>query len=1062
MSVSFSVEESVEEFTSETRGNLTAELIDVLECQPLFCELELSLTPASVHVVALLTIPNTDAVAEAQAASDEIAQRAHNLTALELEVVSDLLGVNVSSPIAVTILHNASTIIAVAPPPSPLPPPQVPEDDGPIDGLDSSALKNAKDASPTMLVVGVAVGGALVLAACLAFLRRQLFPRRCATTPTTAKEKEKEKEKEINDTIAAEVPRPGSPDRKPRIPLDETPPPKASERKSRPESMPRHLAELDADMDLSPTNEEVADLFAGRLSPLALASPRAKVVLGGSPRGFPRGLPRDGLAASHPDANGKLKPLALVSPREQVVLPGSPREADLKRLKPLSLVSPRPQIVFAGRPPLRSESTLSDNSTDTIGTSNSTATPATGTSESSCVRVGGIDVDLRMRGAPTPKLRPDPRVPPLQMGRRAAEPSISMTPGMAPSDATVAASPRVARLASMLSPRGQARCLVKPSSKPGSPRPVAPASAALAPEKARMRRPPPPPPRRLPTEQGGTRIVPPGSAQKERLERARAGGPMSAQGAAGPSAALQRARVGAILEASPMPQELRAWKGERAYSPGKTEELDVDISLANLEDEGTSAEATPAAAQAPNTFDTRVDGQVVQRPDNTACAPRLRIPTGLRPGSAAKSPGRTPGRTPRTPGRTPRTPGRSPGRKSPSAPVVPLWSEDSPAIVRERDGSTPGNPGGRADADIFDADAPLAMPAARKPEVPAAVPPLALPPLPRDPPMPLLPLTLGGTLGGNNSSRCCGSSCGVNGRPRPLPLVPRLPDHRRGSPSIPSPSPSAPATTFSDPSHSDRSCLNSARPPSSLGMSSARCDAMLSARMPLSARIYGDLLLSDRSYLNRPVSTPSSSNDFGGDFMDDDATADEAGERPNDANADALDSARSWLSDAEIELAEWAASTPRPDPDAAVKADVNRQFEDWLKASPRLHHSGSSVHHDGSSSAPTSARHSNDGSSSARSNGSCSARHAGSSSARGRRVSHVFRNKSREWQGGLRPSSPTSSPVSSNSPLAMWFKRRQEEASASAPAGAISEDPWEEYHAAHPELHVDEDGSVFL
>ena len=195
----------------------------------------------------------------------------------------------------------------------------------------------------------------------------------------------------------------------------------------------------------------------------------------------------------------------------------------------------------------------------------------------------------------------------------------------------------------------------------------------------------------------------------------------------------------------------------------------------------------------------------------------------------------------------------------------------------------------------------------------------------------------------------------------------------------------------------------------------------------------------------RTPRTPLVRADFD-EIDDDNETADEHGFVASDAGGSAIDSARSWLSDAENDLAEWAASTPRPEEAASgAGAVLSEQLAEWIQSSPRLHHQASSVHNDGSSSVPTSARRHNDGSNSARGSGSHSAR--GSSA---RRLGQVLRAKTN--------GSPT---VATNSPLAKWFSRQQEDAKARSPQ-AIEEDSFEAIHANHPGLHIEEDGSVFL
>jgi hypothetical protein len=156
VTLSFGVAATLEDFSEAARQELADRLSDLLSCYTPNCQLYLAVTAASVRVVATLVIPNTQTLAGAQAVYNNIALRIGNFTALPPEVLSSVLGVNVSAAVTVAVDYNSTTTIAVAPPP----PPGVPST------KDSSA---AASASPLILaiVLGAVVLVALVVASCL-------------------------------------------------------------------------------------------------------------------------------------------------------------------------------------------------------------------------------------------------------------------------------------------------------------------------------------------------------------------------------------------------------------------------------------------------------------------------------------------------------------------------------------------------------------------------------------------------------------------------------------------------------------------------------------------------------------------------------------------------------------------------------------------------------------------------------------------------------------------------------------------------------------------------------
>jgi len=120
VTLAFSIAGTLEDFSDAEREALAGELTEYLSCSEPHCHLHLTFTAASVQVVATLVIPNSQALAGAQAAYDVIALRVQHLTALQPEEATSVLGVNVSSAIAVAIVHNSTaTVTVVLPPPPP-------------------------------------------------------------------------------------------------------------------------------------------------------------------------------------------------------------------------------------------------------------------------------------------------------------------------------------------------------------------------------------------------------------------------------------------------------------------------------------------------------------------------------------------------------------------------------------------------------------------------------------------------------------------------------------------------------------------------------------------------------------------------------------------------------------------------------------------------------------------------------------------------------------------------------------------------------------------------------
>ena len=128
MTLAFGIAGTLEDFSDAEREALADELTEYLSCSSPHCHLHLTFTAASVQVVATLVIPNSQALAGAQAAYDVIALRVQRLSTLQPEEATSALGVNVSSAIAVTIVHNSTTTVAVVlpPPPPPSPPNELP------------------------------------------------------------------------------------------------------------------------------------------------------------------------------------------------------------------------------------------------------------------------------------------------------------------------------------------------------------------------------------------------------------------------------------------------------------------------------------------------------------------------------------------------------------------------------------------------------------------------------------------------------------------------------------------------------------------------------------------------------------------------------------------------------------------------------------------------------------------------------------------------------------------------------------------------------------------------
>ena len=123
VTLGFTVAGEAEAFDDGARASLAAKLQESLHCHKPACLLELRISPASVQVTALLTIP--EAIAGSSAAAADVTAAATTLAASDPSSLSSTLGVSVTATTAPTVQQGASVPLVVAPPP-PSPPPSQP------------------------------------------------------------------------------------------------------------------------------------------------------------------------------------------------------------------------------------------------------------------------------------------------------------------------------------------------------------------------------------------------------------------------------------------------------------------------------------------------------------------------------------------------------------------------------------------------------------------------------------------------------------------------------------------------------------------------------------------------------------------------------------------------------------------------------------------------------------------------------------------------------------------------------------------------------------------------
>jgi len=182
VTVGITIAGSVEAFDETARTNLASTLKDALRCREPSCFLELRVSPGSVQVAAVLTIP--DAEAGSAAAAADIAAAASTLASSDSSSLSSTLGVTVTAIAAPTVQQAVSVPLVVAPPPpspppSPLPPPSQPLSSSPMPLPEGSRPGESGGGTTTIIIAATTAAGgvALLLFAGVYVRRRRRKPR---------------------------------------------------------------------------------------------------------------------------------------------------------------------------------------------------------------------------------------------------------------------------------------------------------------------------------------------------------------------------------------------------------------------------------------------------------------------------------------------------------------------------------------------------------------------------------------------------------------------------------------------------------------------------------------------------------------------------------------------------------------------------------------------------------------------------------------------------------------------------------------------------------------------
>ena len=115
---------AIEDFTTADQAQVEEQICSLLGCVAPACLLVLQVSSASIRVQATATMPND------LGASDAVTSAASGLRALSAGALSNLLGMQVESPLSYLVYEDVTATVVVAPPPPsiPAPPPSTPID----------------------------------------------------------------------------------------------------------------------------------------------------------------------------------------------------------------------------------------------------------------------------------------------------------------------------------------------------------------------------------------------------------------------------------------------------------------------------------------------------------------------------------------------------------------------------------------------------------------------------------------------------------------------------------------------------------------------------------------------------------------------------------------------------------------------------------------------------------------------------------------------------------------------------------------------------------------------
>lgn len=170
VTLGFTIAGGVEAFDTAARTSLKTNLQASLRCYEPACFLELRVSPGSVQVDAILTIP--DSVSGSAAATADITAAATALASTDSSALSSTLGVSVTAITAPTVQQGVSVPLVVAPPP----PNPLPSKPLPLPPLAPPLSPNAPargDGVAVIITTAVAVVGSMLITVIIAWLRRR-------------------------------------------------------------------------------------------------------------------------------------------------------------------------------------------------------------------------------------------------------------------------------------------------------------------------------------------------------------------------------------------------------------------------------------------------------------------------------------------------------------------------------------------------------------------------------------------------------------------------------------------------------------------------------------------------------------------------------------------------------------------------------------------------------------------------------------------------------------------------------------------------------------------------